>query len=57
MFALMEHYVELGDDLCEIESLAEFDRIMAEMNTTKAQIDALIEEAGSASYAELLLAK
>jgi hypothetical protein len=40
----MEHFVSLGDGLLYAESLAEFDRVFAEMETTKAQIDGLIEE-------------
>jgi hypothetical protein len=41
---LMQTYVDLGDDLPAVESLAELDRIMAEMAAVQAQIDALMAE-------------
>lgn len=43
-FALMQTYVDLADDLCGIKSLREFDRISAEMEQTKAEIDAIMAE-------------
>jgi hypothetical protein len=43
-FALMEHYVLLGDDLPYVESFAELTRILDEMAAVKNQIDALIDE-------------